>query len=744
MMFLNVIMLAGIGGAVVPLVLHLLNRARYRSVDWAAMMFLDVSNARQHQSNRLKQWLMLLIRMALVGLLAITLARPLANANWTIGGQTPALAVIILDRSASMDYQVAGKSRVDISREAVRQILATLRRGDEAALIVLGDSSSAPQPHPTTDLQSINDALAAGRYAVAGSGQCNIADALKLAADVFDRSRSTNRSLFIVTDRQAGNWDQIDEHYATSWRRRMTIPGPEPRMIVIPVGGDQCDNIAIESLNVLAPQVIAKQPVDVEITVHNYGLASQPAVPLTLLLGQRVLHSTSVSVAARASSVTRMPIRADEVGPRLLVAQIESTGLKRDAILSAAVDVSNPINVLLIDGDMPHGTDAGVVVSGYRTQGDYLSLALMPFKKIGRDGADVAVVDRVPADDFSDIDSHKYRVVILANVARLSVPQARALEQHVYGGGGLLIAPGRLTRVDNLNEMLYRNGAGICPAPLSPVTAADGTSATSILGLDLQHPIFRFLKGSPDPIPRAVIGRYFPATVQQDDAHVLASFANGKPFLLQGDYGRGHVLLCTSPLDADWNTLPSTNFYLPMVQLAVRYLAARPIRNIHPGEIMVADFAAAGQVDLTLPDGTHPQGYPRQTNQPATVRYTQTQEPGVYWFTFTRQDDHTRTQVPFVVMPSHRESDLTPLTSQQWNQLTDWLKFTRVELDKTALSSVVRPSSARRELWPMLLTAVFALSMLESYLARRFTSPLQAKPAAAPVPDMRGAQAVLQ
>jgi len=734
-MFLNIIMLAGIGGAAVPLVLHLLNRARYRSVDWAAMMFLDVGNARQHQSNRLKQWLMLLIRMALVALLAITLARPLASANWTVGGQTPALAVILLDRSASMDYQVAGKSRVDISREAVRQILATLKRGDEAALIVLGDSRPGPQPHPTTDLQSINDALAAGRYAVAGSGQCNFADGLKLAADMFDRSKSTNRSLFVVTDRQAKNWEQMDEHYATSWRRRMAVPGPQPRMIVIPVGGDESENIAIEALNVLAPQVIARQTVEVEITVHNYGLAPQPVVPLTLSLGQRVLHSTTVSVAARASCVTRIPIRLDEVGPRLLTAQIQSTGLKRDATLAASVDVSNPINVLLIDGDLAHGGDTNGVASGYRTQGDYLALALMPFKKIGREGADVAVVDRVPAEDFADIDSRKYRVVILANVARLSVPQARALEQHVYGGGGLLIAPGRLTRVDNLNEMLYRQGAGISPAPLAGVTSADGSAATSILGLDLQHPIFRFLKGSPDPIPRAVIGRYFPATVRQDDAHVLASYANGKPFLLQGDYGRGHVLLFTSPLDADWNTLPSTNFYLPMVQLAVRYLAARPSRNIHPGEIIVADFPAPGQIDLTLPDGTRAPDYPRQTNQPAAARYADTQEPGVYWLTFTRQDDHTRTQVPFVVLPSHEESDLTPLTSQQWEQLANGLQFTRVELDKTALSSVVRQSSLHRELWPMLLTAVFALAMVESYLARRLTAPLS-------VGETRRAQAV--
>ena len=46
-MFLNPLLLACIGGAVVPLVLHLLSRARYRSVDWGAMMFLVGAEAQQ-------------------------------------------------------------------------------------------------------------------------------------------------------------------------------------------------------------------------------------------------------------------------------------------------------------------------------------------------------------------------------------------------------------------------------------------------------------------------------------------------------------------------------------------------------------------------------------------------------------------------------------------------------------------------------------------------------------------------
>ena len=504
------------------------------------------------------------------------------------------------------------------------------------------------------------------------------------------------------------------------------------------MGGDDTDNLAIESLNLLAPQVIAKQTVDVEITIHNYGLAPQPAVPLTLLLGQRVLRSTTISVAARASAVTRFPIRLDDVGPRL-VAKIESNGLKR-CHTGDFGGCNQPCQCVA-------GRWRFAARHGQGRRGDRISHAgglscvgADAIQKIGREDADVAVVDLSRPNFFG----YRQPQVSRGDTGQRGLAQFAAgprVEQHVYGGGGLLIAPGRLTRVDNLNQMLYRDGAGICPAQfrrlLPPTARRQLPSWVWICNI----PSFNFCMAVPI-LSRAVIGRYFPVTVQQGDAHVLASYANGKPFLLQGDYGRGHVLLVTSPLDADWNTLPSTNFYLPMVQLAVRYMAARPSRNIHPGELISADFDAPGEINITLPDGSHPQGYPHQTNQPASARCSQTLEPGVYLVTFTRRDDHARTQVPFVVMPSHEESDLTPLSSQQWNQLADRLKFTRVELDKTSLSSVVQQAAVRRELWPMLLTAVFMLALLESYLARRWTSPLQIASGFSAVTDAHSAQAV--
>src|SRR5689334_4010431 len=98
-MFQNPLMLIGIGAAVLPLVLHFLARSRYRTLDWGAMMFLDGASAR-HSSSRLNQLLLLLIRSAIVGLLAIALARPVLSGRWGItqDGHS-AVVMIVLDCS---------------------------------------------------------------------------------------------------------------------------------------------------------------------------------------------------------------------------------------------------------------------------------------------------------------------------------------------------------------------------------------------------------------------------------------------------------------------------------------------------------------------------------------------------------------------------------------------------------------------------------------------------------------------
>lgn len=712
-MFLNTILLAGIAGAAVPLVLHLLNRARYRNVVWGAMMFLRATDTRRRFSTRLRQWIILAIRMAVVALLAVALARPVAAGHMGALGASPNVtAVILLDHSASMGYGRPGISRMDQAREAVRQIIATLHRGDEAALITLGDFPRTAPPRPTADLQSIIDSLDSPRLQNAGTGATNIADALVLAANLFERQGNPNRELFIICDRQANNWRDVTPRLAETWRQRLSGAGPPPRFFVIPVGGWESDNLAVESVAVNSPQIVANQPFDIQITVHNYGSSPRADLPLSVSIDQRPAAQTTTAVPSAASSTITVPLRIRAAGSHVITVRAPPDGIRGDEQFNLAVDVIRPIDVLVF-------REAQAASSPQRP--DYLTLALMPLAAAGHERLDPTIVrlqNWSADDDWATLDSRRFPVIVLDGISQLTAAQARALEQHVYGGGGLLVSPGSHTRLDNFNALLYRDGAGLLPAALAPPTAADGSAATSILGIDLSNPIFSFLRGRPDPAPTATIARHFPISAARSDAQVLASFSGGGPMLVSGNFGAGRVLLITTPLNEDWSTLPLTNFYLPMVQSMIRFLAARPSRNLSPGEPIVARFDSGEEASatVTLPDGAR-QAVPLQSaGDLLEARFTATAQPGIYSVASGRQVEH------FVILSPRAESDLTPLSADQWKMLSSELGFTVVEMSRAPIASALGNGYSTHEMWAVLLAGVLALGLAELALGRAWSA----------------------
>src|SRR5579871_6124133 len=72
------------GAAAVPVVIHLLNRRRYRIVDWAAMRFLLAAQKQNLRRLRLEQWLLLAVRTLILLLLVAAMAAvsPWAEALW--------------------------------------------------------------------------------------------------------------------------------------------------------------------------------------------------------------------------------------------------------------------------------------------------------------------------------------------------------------------------------------------------------------------------------------------------------------------------------------------------------------------------------------------------------------------------------------------------------------------------------------------------------------------------------------
>src|ERR1700730_18304754 len=62
-----------VGAASIPIIIHLLNRKRFRVVNWAAMRFLLAAQKRTTRKLRIEQWLLLAIRTLLIILLILAM-----------------------------------------------------------------------------------------------------------------------------------------------------------------------------------------------------------------------------------------------------------------------------------------------------------------------------------------------------------------------------------------------------------------------------------------------------------------------------------------------------------------------------------------------------------------------------------------------------------------------------------------------------------------------------------------------
>jgi hypothetical protein len=267
---------------------------------------------------------------------------------------------------------------------------------------------------------------------------------------------------------------------------------------------------------------------------------------------------------------------------------------------------------------------------------------------------------------------------------------------------------------------MYRDGAGVSPAAIEP-PAADAPGIETLGKFELSQPLFRTLKIQP---PAIRFTRWLAVAKRSPGSHVLATFASGSPFLIESSFGRGHVILMTSPIDADAGELPRSELYLPLMQSIVHYLAATdsPARSVEAGEEIVLTLDAqttARHASITLPDGSHDTADITPAGERSELRFTNTRQSGVYGITV--KDASGEKTFRYTVRPPRDESDLSGMDPLQWRNLIRALGIDEMETTSPALAAQLTEARTGHEIWLHLIGAALTLSVIELAVARRWS-----------------------
>src|SRR5207253_9098565 len=134
--FANAPLLYGLAAASVPIIIHLLNRRKYREITWAAMRFLLAAIRKNRRRIRIEQWLLLAVRTLIILLVVTAMAKPFLESFGVMIAGRRAHRVLVLDASLSMDYNSGGTSRFDQAKALTAQLVKASRRGDAVSVIL--------------------------------------------------------------------------------------------------------------------------------------------------------------------------------------------------------------------------------------------------------------------------------------------------------------------------------------------------------------------------------------------------------------------------------------------------------------------------------------------------------------------------------------------------------------------------------------------------------------------------------
>ena len=200
MSFLQPMLLLGLPLVALPVIIHLINQRRYQTIRWAAMMFLLAANRMSRGYARLRQWLIMALRMAAIAGLTFAVSRPLAG-GWlglTAGGR-PDTTIVLVDRSPSMQQAgAAGGSKLETGRRQLVDVLGMVGSGRWVLI-----ESGTNKPHEVPSAEALLHSPAAEPASVSS----DVPAMLQAAHDYIKTNKSGRTEVWICSDLRANDWN---------------------------------------------------------------------------------------------------------------------------------------------------------------------------------------------------------------------------------------------------------------------------------------------------------------------------------------------------------------------------------------------------------------------------------------------------------------------------------------------------------------------------------------------------------
>jgi len=688
MSFLTPLFLLGALAVTFPVIFHLIRRTTRERVSFSSLMFLEASPPRLTRRSRLEHILLLLLRCAVLCLLALGFARPFIKRSVNPPpATTPSRRIVLLvDMSASMRRENLWAE----ARSRVQSILSKTSPADQLALFVFDRHVHPLLTFEQWDSTPANNraAVAAGKLAESspswlatdlGGALVTAAEAL---ADTAGKPSLSLRQIVLVSDLQEGC--RLDGLQNYEWPKGVSI-------LLEPLHPVYASNAGLQL--VVSPE--ESRPNDgptTRVRVNNASTSKREQFKIGWALPDgRTFAGRPVDLY----------VPAGQSRTSLVPAPPNGISLERIILQGDEDDFDNTVFVV-----PPEQARLTVLYCGNESESDSrgaLYFIKRAFQETRRQAVDVLVrPEKQPL-----LPAEIQQASLFIATAGISEERSRLVHEQVSAGKTLLLSLGNKETALTLARFLGMSQIATDEAnPSRPAMLAE---------IDFKHPLF-----APFADPRFSdftkihfwkYRRFDAATIP--NARVLAKFDGGDPAVVEAPVGKGRVIILASGWGSEDSQLALSTKFVPLLYSMLEQSGTPPPL---PAQLFVGDplplasLAGADHSALTIknPDSLNLKLSASETN------FTSTLTPGIY-----RLEEPPKR---FAVNLDASESRTVPLS-------VDELERRGVSISHR-LPAIVQESQrpvrlqnaeleSRQKLWRILLIAGLAMLLLETWLAGR-------------------------
>lgn len=507
--FLHPEFLYGLFLLAIPILLHLFSLKKYKKVYFSNFRFLEALQQQKKNSSKLKNLLLLFLRLLVITCLVLAFATPyITPEHQSLPHTEKSQIIVYIDNSFSMSNSGAQGNLFDEAKKHLFDIVSAYPRNTSFRLL----TNDAP-----TDL------ILTKEQALQVVGQLKITPARKPLSQIYKEAREFSQNqpatLFLLSDFQKNNCDFQHITQDSTLESIYFILKPE-----------NLNNLYIKEVAFEQPFHQKNQNDKIKITIANASKKDYQNIPVVLTINGKKKSISQIDLPAQGEKELTISYLNSEDGAYKGIVEITDFPLIFDNQFFFSYSINNMPEILYIWQTAPN----------------------VYFSKLFSDSTAFRFFS-APVNQTANLNLSRYNLVILDGLTNSSNGTESIWEDYLINGGNLFILPGERS-VENQNRFLQKLQA---PAFGPPDTN------TLISRIETQAALFREVFAQEDK--RAVLPRihqYFPLA---GPGEVLLQDKRNHTLLATKSLGKGNIYVSAFNFSPDNSDLVFHPLFVPLM-----------------------------------------------------------------------------------------------------------------------------------------------------------------------------------